>query len=144
MLIATSTTRKWKPFSALIKWYQNTEYSHVFILSDNLIYQASHTSVNCYYVDNFIKENKIITSYEVPDHLVDLEYVKKQLGKPYGVGQIFKLAFMVLTGIKLKQNGDKRFICSELIGKALKLEWVNDYTTPAEIDSYLKRIKGAQ
>ncbi len=142
MIIATSTPKKWKIFAELIKWYQKTPYSHVFILHDSLVYQASHTSVNCWYVDVFNDANNVISTYEIPDEMVDLEYVKKQLGKGYGAGQIFELAATVITGIKFKGNGDKKFICSELIGKALRLPWVDDFTTPEQIDVYLKSIQG--
>jgi len=39
---------------------------------------------------------------------------------------------------KSKGNGDQKFICSEFVGKALKLDWVDDLTTPEEINNYLK------
>lgn len=138
MIVATSTPRKWKIGAALIKWYQGgTEYSHVLLIKDDMVYQASHGWVNCMYLDNFTKENKIVDVYIVPDDKVDFEYAKRQIGKKYSLFQLFKIGLKYLTGIKLSHNGDKRFICSEYVGKCLKLAWVNDYTDPREIVKYL-------
>lgn len=141
MIIATSTPKKFELFSVIIKWYQGTNFSHVLIIDGDLVYQASHLNVNCWYLETFTDANTIISSYNVPDSTVDMEFVKEQLGKGYGIGQIFDIAWKVITGIKLKGNGDKKFICSEYVGKALRLPWVDDYTTPEDIDEYLKKFE---
>ena len=146
MIIATSSPKKWKIGSALIKWYQGgTKYSHVLIINDYMVYQASHGWVNCCYVENFLEDNKIIDAYEVPDEVVDFDFVKEQIGKRYSYFQLIRIAFAfivkILFGVKLKlkQNGNKRFICSEFVGKALMLPWVDDFTDPKQIDTFLKQ-----
>lgn len=141
MMVVTSTPKGWKIGAEIIKWYQGTTFSHVAIIEGKLVYQASHGYVNCWYIDTFMEENNVVSYYEIPDSAVDMEYVKKQLGKKYGFGQLLSIAWQVLTKNKLfSENGDKKLICSELVGRALKQEWVNDHTTPEEIDDYLRKI----
>lgn len=145
MIVATSAPRKWKIGSALIKWYQGgTKYSHVLLINGDMVYQASHGWVNCCYIENFLEENTIFDVYEVEDEVIDFEFVKQQIGKRYSYMQILKIAisfvFKMLLGVKLRfsQNGDKRFICSEFIGRAMNLPWVDDFTDPKQIDTFLK------
>lgn len=145
MIIATSSPNKWKIVAELIKWYQGTKFSHVLIIDGELVYQASHSYVNCMHIEVFLKDNNIIHRYAVPNKDVDMEFVKKQLGKQYGVMQLFVISIFALVKalfkfikFKSKGNGDQKFICSEFVGKALKLDWVDDLTTPEEINNYLK------
>jgi hypothetical protein len=143
MIIATSSPIKFKIGAELIKWYQHTTFSHVLIIKDDLVYQASHGFVNCMHIDNFKHENIIIHQYEISDEAIDFEFVKKQLGKPYSYKQILNIATKFLLGIKLfSKNDNSQFICSEYVGKALKLDWVTDDTTPLELDNYLKGLNG--
>lgn len=140
MIIATSSPIKWKVGAETIKWYQNTTFSHVLIIDEDLVYQASHGMVNCTYIDNFLNANKIVNFYEVDDNTIDMDFVKRQLGKKYGTMQLIAIPLAKYFKIKIKGNNDQKFICSEFVGKALKLEWVNDLTTPKEIDNYLKTL----
>ena len=140
MIVATSKPKSWKIGAEIIKFYQNTEFSHVLIIKDDLVFQASHGYVNCNHIDIFLDENEIVSFYEVPDESIDFDFVKKQLGKKYGTFQLIMIP--ICSFLKMKWNGDdnNRFICSEYVGKALKLTWVTDLTTPKEIDSYLKTL----
>lgn len=138
MIVATSSPKKWKIGSALIKKYQGgTKYSHVLLIKDDMVYQASHGWVNCMHIDNFTQDNNIIDAYIVDDDKIDFEYAKKQIGKKYSLIQLLKIGLKYLTGIRLSDNGNKRFICSEYVGKCLKLDWVNDYTDPEDIVKHL-------
>lgn len=143
MIIATSSPKKFKIGSALIKWYQGgTKYSHVLIINhDDMVFQASHGWVHCLHLDNFLKENVIIDLFTVSDDQVDYEFAKKQVGKKYGFLQLIRIALKYLFGLRLIDNGNKRFICSEYVGKVLKLSWVNDYTTPEELVKHLRESK---
>ena len=143
MIIATSSPRKWKIGSELIKWYQGgTKYSHVLLIdSQDMVFQASHGWVHCLHIDNFILENEIVDVFTVNDDFIDFEFAKRQVGKKYGFMQLVRIAVKFLTGIRLIDNGNKRLICSEYIGKCLRLEWVNDYTDPKEIVEYLKKTR---
>lgn len=141
MYVATSKPKKWKIGAELIKFYQNTEFSHVLIIDGELVYQASHGMVNCMHIDNFLKDNTIIYEYKICKKAVDMHFVRTQLGKKYSYTQILLLPIVKFFKIKYKVNDNSQFICSEFVGKALKLDWVNDFTTPKEIDEYLKTIK---
>lgn len=138
MIVATSSPIKWKVGAELIKFYQGTKFSHVLIIKDDLVYQASHGLVHCAHIDNFLAENSIEVFYEVPDIAIDMDFVHKQLGKGYGTFQLLYIPFLKLVKAKYKGNRDSKFICSEFVGKALKLPWVDDLTTPKDIDKYLK------
>lgn len=139
--VATSVPKKWKLGSFLIRYYQGwTEFSHVLILDDReeLVYQASQGLVNVMYIDNFLEDNKIVHMYPVLNREdVDMVYIKKQLGKKYGFDQILSIALQFILGIRLRDNGDQRLICSEFVGRALKLPNITDKTTPLEIHNYL-------
>lgn len=135
--IITSAPNTWKVGAELIKFYQNTDFSHVAIIKDDLVFQASHGYVNCTHIDIFLESNVIISKYEVKDSAIDMTFVKKQLGRKYSTWQLIQIAVKYLTGIKITSRNNK-FICSEFVGKALSLDWVNDHTTPAEIDQYLR------
>lgn len=143
MIIATSSPKKFKLGAFLIKKYQKTEFSHVLIIKDDLVFQASHGCVNSTYLDTFLEDNKIIHEYNLNDNLIDFDFVKKQLGKKYGIKQIINISLLYLLGIRIfSYDNNQRFICSEFVGKALKLKWVNDLTTPKEIDNYLRELNG--
>lgn len=139
MLIATSSPRKFKIGAWIIKKYQRTEFSHVLIIKDDLVYQASNGLVHACHVDVFHEENKIINLYEVEDIRINFDYVKRQLGKKYGYFQLFKIALNVIFGLVLPSNGDKKLICSELVSRALGMP-TTDYTTPLDVDKVLKKI----
>lgn len=137
--IITSSPIEWKIGAELIKFYQGTTFSHVAIIKDNMVYQASHGYVNCILLENFLLENKIINSYDILDSAVNMDFVYKQLGKKYSIWQLIQIGIKYLTNIKITSKNDK-FICSEFVGKALNLDWVGDHTTPLEIDQYLKSL----
>lgn len=139
MLIITSAPRKWKIGAELIKFYQKTAFSHVAIIKGDLVFQASTQAVNCMHISQFLKHNKVIDRFYVHRNDVDMNFVRQQLGKEYSFWQVFQIAFKYITGIKITiSNGDQKFICSEFVGKALRLPWVNEHTTPLEIANYLK------
>jgi hypothetical protein len=139
MIVVTSSPKKWKIGAELIKFYQKTKFSHVAIIKGDLVFQASHGSVNCMHISVFLKDNVIIDRFYVPNDSVDMNFVKLQLGKKYSLWQIVQIALDYITGIKITiSNGNEKFICSEFVGKALRLKWVNEHTTPLEIAKYLK------
>lgn len=149
--VCSSSPIKYKIGAELIKWYQGTDYSHVFILYGDFVFQSSHGMVNVCHIENFLKENRIIDKVKVEEEKVDTAFLTKELGKPYGYSQIEEIFLRYVFVIKLKiisksrfrkifkDNGNLKHICSEYIGKSLKLDWVNDDTTPKDIINYLKR-----
>jgi len=142
MIVATSKPKTWKIGSELICFYQKTNFSHVLIIKDDLVYQASHGLVHAAHMDNFIVDNKIIDRYDIPDSVVDMEFIHKQLGKKYGTMQVILIPLLKFIKAKWSGNGNEKFICSEFVGKALRLDWVGELTTPKEIDKYLRETYG--
>jgi hypothetical protein len=135
--------------SEIIKWFQGTSYSHVLIIINDMVFESSHTGVVTIPLEEFLQTNKIVNCIEIDKSKVDFEFLFYSLGKKYGYIQIFKIAlkylFMtklkILKGIGIKDQSAKSLICSEYVGKALRLSWVNDYTDPEDIITYLLSIK---
>lgn len=142
MKIVASRPKGFKIGAELIMLYQNTAFSHVAIIKDNLVFQASRGCVNCVHIEYFLYNNEIIQEFEIPEEMLDMDFVYRQLGKAYSVLQVLEIAFKYFTGIHiLINNGSEKFICSEFVGKALRLDWVNDFTSPKEIADYLESIR---
>jgi len=147
--IASSEPTKKKIGSELIKFYQKTDFSHVLIIVNDMVFQASHGRVNAFHITEFLVDNKIIDSIEIDHSDCDFEFMFKTLGRKYGFIQLYKIAlkYLFLTKLKIiknfkyKDNGDKYLICPEYVGCFLKLPWVNDLTSPKEIIAYLYTIK---
>lgn len=147
--IASSRPIKRKIGSDLIMWYQKTNYSHVIVIIEDMVYQASHGYANTIPFKEFLKNNMIVDLVEIEKEKCDFEYLYNTLGTKYGYAQLFKVAmkFITITKLKMfrnykyKDNGNKYVICSEYMGKFLKLDWVNDLTDPRDIIKYLLTIK---
>ncbi len=138
VIVAASSPKKWKVFAEIIKLYQGTEYSHVLLIKNGMVYQANYRGAHKESLSSFLKENKIVWFKSVPDRLVDWDFVNKSIKNktPYGFTQIAAKALKVLTGIIFREPENKRLICSEFVGKTFRIKWVNDFTTPEEIVEY--------
>jgi uncharacterized protein YycO len=127
--IGFSTPKKFRVASRLIRCFENSEYSHIYIkmeasskskLPFAKVFQASHGDVNAVAYDVFSEHNKIFHEFEI--EVEDEKYYEiatwlwHQLGKPYGFIQLLGIAFKV----ELSNNRDNRFICSELAGMILR------------------------
>lgn len=147
--IASSRPIKAKIGSNLIMWFQKTDYSHVLVILNDMVFQASHGYANNVPLEHFLEENMIVNSIEIQKEVCDFEFLFYKLGKQYGYLQIIEIAqkFILLTKLKIikkfkyRDNGSQSLICSEYVGKFLKLEWVNDLTDPKEIITYLISVK---
>ena len=129
IIIGLSTPKDFKVGSALIRLAEKTDYSHVFIrmghspyskLAFDKVFQASHGDVNAIKYDNFADSNKILKEYELEvsdDNYFDIaNYLWEQLGKKYGFMQLLG----IYTGFKLGNNGESKFICTELAAMVLE------------------------
>lgn len=145
-------------FSWLIRLYQNTEYSHVYIrweargISENICYQASGSQVNFIGSDVFAKEIQPIFEYEM---LQDLsveqrrnlfKFAISKAGKPYGIKEVFGLLYSrFIDNSHNKLDDEEHYICSELISTILKDELEVDLgkeasmTMPVDIQKYLDK-----
>ena len=155
---------KWKIFSAIIRFFQKTPYSHSYIKmqSDNLgltyIYQANGSGLNFCNLEIFNKKNIVIKEFIFDESKIDREIYKKvfiycmaNAGKSYSFKQIlyiFKSIIMRFFGCKCdkkKINGDSGYICSELVAYILeiigyRLNKEYDYVTPKDLYIFLERL----
>jgi len=147
--IASSRPIKSKIGSNLIMMAQNTDYSHVLVIINDMVFQASHGYANSTSMENFLKENMIVNRIEIRKESCDLKYLFSTLGNKYAYIQLFKIAlkFLNFTRLRLvnrfvkKDNGNSQVICSEYVGRFLMLDWVNDLTDPEDIIKYLITIR---
>lgn len=134
IIIGFSTPKKFKLTSAMIRCFEQSSFSHIYIkmesspnspLPFDKVFQASHGDVNAITYDNFTSRNHIIHEYELDmdeDKYFDIyNWLWHQLGKDYGFMQLVAIA----TGFKFGNNDDDRFICSELAAMVLESLGVN-------------------
>ena len=129
IIIGFSTPINFKIGSSLIRLFEKSDFSHIYIkmepsekskLPFSKVFQASHGDVNCMEFEVFKSKNKIIHEYEII--ITDKEYYDVatwlwlQLGKPYGFAQLVAIAF----NNNFLGNNDNKFICSELAGMVLR------------------------
>lgn len=144
MIIGFSKPKKFKLFSYLVRKVLKIPYSHVYIAFDvknhDILIHANFKGVNALCYESFLKENDIVDAFNVKEVFKESEvwsYAVSQLGKPYSVWNILA----IWLGIPLK-DGEKRFICSELVLRALNLQHkVPDNATPKDVYEYLSKIE---
>jgi hypothetical protein len=130
--VGFSRPRKWfVPFSWLIRLFDGTPYSHVYIRFYSskydrwMVYQASHTYVNFYGMPSFEKEALVVREFdiEVDDETRAsvIKFAIDNAGVPYNLKTVFGIAFVkiaALFGVVIDKNpltGDG-FFCSLLVG----------------------------
>jgi hypothetical protein len=154
--IGFSTSKKWNPFSALIKWWWNTPYSHVYVRWEtpwgfSEILEASGRSVRMVEEEYWKLKNNVIVEYTYEVDRESFGNLMKEtrihLGKPYGWTQVVGLIFREL--FKLRRNpysdGMKSFVCSEIakiaathIAKKDTTGLDSDTISPVDIENLLK------
>lgn len=146
--VGFSRPRKFAIISKLIRLYQGgTEFSHAFLsipsegLERTLVYEASHFFVHFIGRDNFEKKNVITDEFQIevtPEEKKELlQFCIDNCQKPYGIMELFGILF---KDDKWK-DGDKRFICSELVARAMKIS-NDDYITPKDLYEIIKKQHG--
>jgi len=143
MLIGFSKPKEFKLFSWLVQKVLNIPYSHVYIVFEakgkDLLIHANYKGVNALSYETFLEENEIVESFSVGDIFNEIDvwmYATSHLGKPYSIWNILA----IYLGILLK-DGERRFICSELVVRALGIQTkVPDNATPKDVYEYLHKI----
>lgn len=139
---------KWAVLSQLIRLFQGgVEFSHTYLkfhfdmLERDVIFEAAHTSVHFEEYNNW-KEDKI-EILDIPIEL-DTERCKKILrycfdncNKKYGLKTLLLFPFKLMSG----KDGDKSFICAELVADALDMN-MDEYSTPKQVYEEAKRLYG--
>lgn len=148
--IGFSRPKKWfVPFAWAIMAYQKTNYSHAYVkfssasIERTLIYQASGQLVNFIGSEQFDNAEVIVAEYEI--EITDdkrkalMQFFVDKAGTPYGVLQCIGLVLNRQFGWNLLRNGDKEFVCSELVARVLHGLDVPDsfpnldYVTPKDV-----------
>lgn len=156
IIIGMSSPVNKKIGSEAIKWYLNTDYSHIYIkmysksLDRTMIYHAAHGLVHFIEESNFLSTNKVIKEYELTlsDQML-LELKQKCIdlsGVDYGYDELPKIVIKdicVRLNIPFNVINSKGYICSELVAEILeaifkvKFEKPKYLITPKDIDIYL-------
>lgn len=149
IVIGFSTVRKrFSLFSWAIRAVEQTKYSHVYIkfwsesMQRWLIYQASHMAVNFMGEQRFLNEEIIIEEFVInvtPEQKAKiLQYCVDTVGTPYGVSQIFGMAYarvLARLGYNMYNpfsDGSKTMVCSELAGHILMV--MGEEVDPFELE----------
>ena len=138
-----SDKKKKMIFPSLIKWRIGINYSHVAMLVEGKIFQASLGGVNTMSFTDFKADNHIIMSAKT--HLSDkaYSYMRAQLGKRYSVLGALAATFRLLRWLRLGDNGDRTYICSEYAYRTHSQDHqhsVNsDYVDPADFERLLEK-----
>jgi hypothetical protein len=153
--IGFSTARRWNPFSALIKWWWGTDYSHVYVRWStpwgfDEILEASGTSVKMIEASRWSKKSKVIKEYSFDVDKATfgklMADIRPLTGLPYGWSQALGIAVAEL--FKLDRNpldsGSKAFVCSEVAMRALKVLGLDvdknyDLVSPKDLMDFLEK-----
>lgn len=131
LIVGFSRPKKWKLLSWLIMKVEKTNYSHAYIkiyaksYDRWLIYQATGNGVFFWAEQEFnlhsqpVLEKEIVISDAAKAETVT--WCLDQLGKEYGKTQLLGMALCKLFKLnKLFKNGNRQFVCSELVAMALE------------------------
>ena len=149
-----STPKKWRVTSWLLRKWMGTPYSHVYMKFYNgftgefVVYEASYGDVHRQAYKNFEESNKIINEISFDLEREDMKravaFLDDQLQKPYGYAALFGIILNQLFGISFGHDGDKKFICSELVARAFpevfNTDGKVDYATPRDIYEILEEL----
>ena len=162
--IGFSTHKKFAILAWIIKKVQKTKYSHIYLkfnsdsLQRTLIYQASGLEVNFCGDSVFLSKNKIIEEFELyfdnKEHTILLQKCVDLAGTPYGIKELMGIGIVKAAKLLDKNiknpfaDGDKSFVCSELIGTLLNMlgyDFDNlDSLTPKDIYEKLRSASHGQ
>lgn len=155
--LGLSTSRTWKPFSAMIRWWFGTPYSHVYLKWDtpwgfSEVLEASGMAVRMREAKTWEKDQKVIQEYHFEVSKAEFDRVMSELrpltGHPYGWGQCVGIALAELLGLDRNPFADdsRSLICSELGFKFLEILGIaptvkdTDLISPKDIKDILDGV----
>lgn len=143
MKVGFSRPKKMNALSWLIMKIMGTTYSHTYLLFDvpetgqELVYQANRKGVHSIEYSTFKKDNNIIDEIFIPTENARIDALRfciTNLGQPYSFLTLISILFNIKFG-----DGRRYFICSELVARALKIEYKNiDKITPRDLREILE------
>ncbi len=144
-----SKPKGFKVFSFLIRKFEDTPYSHSYVIINSeyierrYVFQASGTTVNYESLDNFLAHADPISEFEFEideeKYKEILRYCIDNANKSYSLRSIVQIVWKRLFGSRLlRGDNNAKFICSELAYEVLKritdVPAVNpDLVTPKEL-----------
>lgn len=153
-----SKSKTLEPFGLAIRAIEKRSYSHVYIkyqdefTGDMMVFQASHGTVHLVLESSFLNNSIVIEEYEMPvgkDVYFSMrKKMNRYLGLKYGFLQILNIMVQKLfrsKDIKLMENGEQQFICSELGFSILKEAYPaliddQDSVTPSDFNVLINMI----
>ncbi len=129
-----------KIFGWAIQLIEKRDFSHAYIVIDDMVYHASRNMVHCIKKDKFLENNKEVVKYKIVSEVSGppMEFLKDSLGTSYGIDQI--LAILVQKIFKTKKqlltNNTQKMICSEYVARFINklgvvtIENLDSVTTP--------------
>lgn len=134
-----SKPKQWKPFAEIIKFVDNSYFSHSYIkfrshsLDRTLIYQASGTKVNFIGEELFTKDNDVVAEYifQVTDdeYKKILQWCVDNCGVKYSLKVAIGLSIYRVLKKKTSLLKGAGFVCSVLAAKLLD-EFVDEGVDP--------------
>ncbi len=154
IIIGFSRAKEPTIIGRMIRWFENTDYTHVYLLTDHLVpakvvLHADVVNVHFISEKNFLEKSEVMHQYIIS--LNEEEMAKfltmalDLIGKPYSYKQLFIIAFNRIMkwwslGFRLRyHDGANSLICSELIErflleiKGFKITHSPDAVTPKDI-----------
>jgi len=143
--------------SYLIRWFDdNAPFSHAYIKMHTVkydatfIYQADFSGCHFYSEKIFLKSHTVVDEIELEitkdERDIIVGWCLKNSGANYGFINLVFLALKVVFNMKAKfGDGNKSFICSELVTEVLKIinlmnkDVCSDMVTPHELYKFLKK-----
>lgn len=143
-----------KPFAWLIRWYEGTPFSHVYMKHHSekydcdLIYQASGAQVNFMSEANFNHSSVTLEEYEfdVTDQEFDtyMAWAIRNAGAPYSLKKVLEIVFKK----DIWPTDEPQWVCSVLAAFAIKSKIIGAFNwqlaTPKDIKElclvYGKRV----
>jgi uncharacterized protein YycO len=135
IIIGFSKSKKPTMIGRIIAWLEMTEYTHVYLLANNLIpakvvLHADTYNVHIISEKNFLINNHVVKQFEVKLNREELASFMTMaldlVGKPYSYRQLATIGFnriMKMLNFKFRLREIKvtnAIICSELIERFLK------------------------
>jgi hypothetical protein len=144
---------RYKIFSKIIQLVEKRQFSHSYIIINDMVYQASHGMVHSVTYDNFLKNNIEIKKYklEISEDKFNLinNYIKNTLGTTYGFDQIFGILIQKIfrKAEPVIVNNSDRMVCSEFCARVLNvfdpgLEIEYDAVTPSNLQEIMEAEYG--
>lgn len=153
IIIGFSKNRFDKIGSKALQWYMKKDYSHVFIIIDNLVYHSSMSSgVEVITIDKFLKDNIMVSEYLMS---VDSRKIKNEfnnhIGHRYAFMQnlgIVIVDFFKTLGVKITNPFRQGDNCSELVYEMLlevhpdikDFGYSKDTIRPDHIESIINKL----